>query len=215
MLRCFRTLCLLLFVTSAALSVSADTVTYTFGAPQFTIGQTTPLLNRAPNIGSATFRANFTSAPTAGGFLIADFQPNVLFSGQSLFDPGAALSVLTISFNTPVTQVQFNWAIIQPGRLGFTSPVGNTSQNSAAVGGDFQGGTFIFSSANPFTAFSLAAFNNAGARVEFAIDNLTVTFTPQQTPIPEPATMLLLGTGLAGVAAKARKRRKASNSEEA
>jgi hypothetical protein len=38
--------------------------------------------------------------------------------------------------------------------------------------------------------------------------NLTAGTTGQQASIPEPATLLLLGTGLTGIAAKLRKRRK-------
>ena len=55
--------------------------------------------------------------------------------------------------------------------------LGNLSQNSAAVGGGagFQGGTFVFSSATPFSSFTLNAFNVAGAPVNLAIDNLTLT----------------------------------------
>ncbi len=35
-----------------------------------------------------------------------------------------------------------------------------------------------------------------------------ITFGPAPTVVPEPATMTLLGIGLAGIAAKARKRRR-------
>jgi hypothetical protein len=40
------------------------------------------------------------------------------------------------------------------------------------------------------------------------LDGLTYTFQAAPTPTPEPATLLLLGTGIAGLAAKAYRRRK-------
>ena len=81
-------------------------------------------------------------------------------------------------------------------------------------------------------AFALiVAFAGVSAKADVATFNNTGTFSGSgtntldlaepgtssglagriaETPIPEPAAMLLLGTGLAGIAAKVRKRRNAN-----
>jgi hypothetical protein len=65
---------------------------------------------------------------------------------------------------------------------------------------------FTFSNATSSGSFSLALadlFVESGQQA-----TVTAGTTGQQQPIPEPATLFLLGTGLTGIAAKLRKRRK-------
>ena len=88
------------------------------------------------------------------------------------------------------------------------TPVGSTTIATAAVGGTFQGGTLIFSSAVPFLTAQLSAFNSAGAPVFFAIDDLVLN--TEVSSIPEPVTSVLVLSGL-GLIARERLRRRHTN----
>jgi hypothetical protein len=193
-----------LFFTASA---RADTVSYTFERPVFSVANTTPII-RSPNSGPSAFQASFTSAADPTAFVILDSaQPNVLMTGQYFILQSSASpnTVLTITVNMPINSLSVNFAVQNPGRLVLTSSAGNTSQNSAVVGGNSQGGTLTFSTTTPFFTFQLAAFDNAESPTRFAIDNLTMETVTAN--VPEAATMLLFVTGLAGVAMKARRRR--------
>lgn len=197
-----RILVAVFFVTSHASSTFASPIVYTFEAPQFTFGETTPLLNRAPNAGPATFLTTFASSPTANGFTVfSGSVPNVLFSGQHLFDPVGVADVLALTFNTAISSLQVDFGLfLQPtspaGHLTLTTPVGSVSQTGGVVGGAFQGGTLVFNSLLPFTTAQLAGFNAAGAPLFFAIDDLVLN----TAPVPEPATSVLVITGLGAAA---------------
>ena len=130
------------------------------------------------------------------------------------------------AFNLANTQAVYNGNTFTL-RVTFTAPTGinggNTSLFSATLMGSVlsngDGGAQIDFNNTPI----LFTFSNASASGSFIFSVNDVTLDPgqtasitgqitaaQQTAIPEPTTMLLLGTGLAGVASRIRKRRKSA-----
>ncbi|HEV7474527.1 MAG TPA: PEP-CTERM sorting domain-containing protein [Pyrinomonadaceae bacterium] len=148
---------------------------------------------------------HFTGTTALGvGALSGPNSLGTFFLSTDQLQPVAGTFFLNIFFTSPTGIIGAPSVTIPAIITGTVSP--NVDQGGVNI--DFGNQTLFFDFNDGINtgSFSLTVANVFVQSGQAA--NLTAGFTGQQSAIPEPATLLLLGTGLTAVGARLRKRRR-------